>query len=42
MVMRIYRTPTDAQDTYTSDAGLLTLGIHYQKDSFGSRQEFIK
>ena len=42
IVMRIYRTPTDAQDTYASDAGLLTLGIHYQKDSFGSRQEFIK
>ena len=42
IIMRIYRNPTDAQDTYGSDAGLLTIGIHYQKDTFGSKLEFIK
>jgi hypothetical protein len=42
IIMRIYRNPADAQDTYGSDAGLLTIGIHYQKDTFGSKLEFIK
>jgi len=39
---RFYRTPTDAQDTYTSDAALLSIGIHYEINSFGSRQKLTK
>lgn len=34
---RLYRNPQDAQDTYGSDAFLLSIGIHYQINSNGSR-----
>lgn len=39
---RIYRNPTDAQDTYNYDVALGTLGYHYQSDSLGSREVVIK
>ena len=39
---RLFRDPTDAEDTYGADAGLSTLGVHYEIDSDGSRQVFIK
>lgn len=35
---RLYCDPTDAEDTYTDDAALATVGIHYQVDTIGSRQ----
>lgn len=35
---RLWRNPSDAQDTYTADAAIKTLGIHAQVDSFGSRK----
>lgn len=34
---RLYRDPTDVEDTYTDDAALATVGIHYQVDTLGSR-----
>ena len=34
---RIYRDPTDAEDTYGSDAAIATLGVHYEIDTIGSR-----
>jgi hypothetical protein len=34
---RFYRDPTDAQDTYTSNAAITSIGVHYRKDSHGSR-----
>ena len=33
---RLFRDPTDAADTYASDAVLGTVGVHYQCDTFGS------
>jgi len=39
---RLFRDPTDAQDTYGSDAWLRGIGFHYQKDTVGSRQVIIK
>jgi hypothetical protein len=33
---RFFRVPNDAADTYGADAALLSIGIHYQIDSFGS------
>jgi hypothetical protein len=39
---RIYRDPSDVQDTYPDDAALLEVDIHYQIDTIGSRDEFIK
>lgn len=39
---RLSRDPTDAQDTYTSDAGVLNVLIHYKINTFGSRQMDIK
>jgi hypothetical protein len=39
---RLYRDPTDVNDTYASDAFLLSLGIHHEVNSDGSRQVFIK
>ena len=35
VAFRLYRDPT--QDTYPDDAVVLTFGIHYQKNSLGSR-----
>lgn len=42
VLFRIYREPTDAQDTYASDAVLLVFGIRYQCDGFGSRTRTSK
>ena len=39
---RLFRDPTDAEDTYGSDAIFLSLGFHYEIDGDGSRQVFIK
>jgi hypothetical protein len=36
------REPTDAADTYNSVAILWAVGIHYEKNSHGSLQRFIK
>ena len=33
---------TDGEDTYSDDAAFIQLGIHYQVDVYGSRQELIK
>jgi len=38
----IRREPANAADTYNSDAILWAVGIHYENDSVGSRQRFIK
>ena len=35
VAFRLYRDPT--QDTYQDDAVVLTFGLHYQKNSLGSR-----
>ena len=37
VAFRLYRNPTDAQDTYPDDACVITFGIHYQIDTLGSR-----
>lgn len=42
LVMRLERTGAHADDTYASDARLLEFDIHYEQDSLGSHQEFIK
>jgi len=39
---RLFRDPTDIEDTYTGDAGLVSLGIHYEIDGDGSRLPFSK
>jgi hypothetical protein len=38
----IRREPTNTNDTYANDALLWACGIHYQKDSAGSLQRFVK
>lgn len=40
MVCRLFRNSSN--DTYTGDAGFLQFDIHYEKDTDGSREEFIK
>lgn len=42
LIFRIYRNPTAANDDYEHDAVLLSLGVHYQRDAFGSRQILTK
>ena len=42
LAFRIFRDPADAQDTYGSDAFLLSVGMHYQVDSTGSANTFTK
>jgi len=36
-VFRLYRDPNDAEDTYPDDAVLLSIGLHYEIDTVGSR-----
>lgn len=42
VVFRLYRNPTAPLDNYGYDAALLSVGIHHQIDSIGSRQPTIK
>jgi hypothetical protein len=42
LVMKLSRIGGDELDTYAADARLLEFDIHYQNDSLGSIQEFIK
>ncbi|MFA7247791.1 MAG: hypothetical protein WC169_11545 [Dehalococcoidia bacterium] len=42
MMCRLYRDATHANDTYTGSAALLEIDFHYEVDSIGSRQEYIK
>lgn len=34
----LFRDPTDAADTYAADAAAFDFGIHYERDTIGSRQ----
>ena len=40
--IRIFRDPTESEDTYGSDAIFLSLGFHYEIDGDGSRGVFTK
>lgn len=40
VVFRLFRDPGD--DTYSDDAALIQVGIHYQIDVYGSRTQIIK
>ena len=42
LIGRIFRDATHADDDYDDDAGLLEIDFHYQKDTDGSRQEYVK
>jgi len=42
LVCRIWRNGSNANDTFNQDAGLLFLDFHYQLDTFGSREEYVK
>lgn len=38
----LFRDPTDAQDTYAHNAAMTDLGLHYEKDTVGSRTTLTK
>ena len=38
ILFRLFRDPGDASDTYAHDAVVLTVGVHYEIDTLGSRQ----
>ena len=40
--MRVARLGNDAADTYAGDVVISTVGIHYEIDTIGSRQEYVK
>lgn len=42
IAFRLYRNPTDGSDTYGADAAILTLGLHVQCDSHGSKSQTAK
>jgi len=42
LICRIWRNSSNSADTYTDDAGLLSLDFHYQIDTVGSRAEYVK
>jgi hypothetical protein len=42
LVCRLYRVVADAADTFANEVGLLGFDFHFEMDTQGSRQEFIK
>jgi len=44
LICRVFRDATGSgeTDSYTSDAGLLEVDFHYQVDSFGTNEEYVK
>lgn len=42
LVCRIYRATGDSNDTFGNEVGFLGFDIHYEKDTEGSRSEFVK
>jgi hypothetical protein len=42
IVCRLFRNSSNAADTYTGTAGLLYIDWHYEINSMGSRQEYVK
>jgi uncharacterized protein (UPF0333 family) len=42
LALQIFRVPSDAEDTYADDAAFVAFGIHYQKDTCGSREMTTK
>ncbi len=42
LVCRLYRAVDNASDTFGNEIGLLGFDIHYEKDTQGSRNEYIK
>lgn len=41
-VFRLFRNPSDAADTYPDDAVVMSIGVHYQRDTPGSVQRTSK
>lgn len=41
-LFRLFRNPADAADTFGAYAGLLDFGIHYERDTLGSRGTVTK
>ena len=37
-VFRVFRDAADGADTYAADAGAFDFGVHYERDTIGSRQ----
>jgi len=42
LVCRLFRDPAHGSDTYTSDAAFLEIDFHFEIDTIGSRQPFVK
>lgn len=42
LLIQVFRDPTDASDTYVNDAAFIAFGIHYEKDTIGSRTLLTK
>lgn len=42
LVFSLFRDATDATDTYAYNAAVSDMGVHYQRDSFGSRTQGAK
>lgn len=42
LVLQLFRIPTATEDTYTGDAALIALGLHYEIDALGSRERTSK
>jgi hypothetical protein len=42
LICRLFRAATNGSDSFANETGLLSFDIHYEQDTEGSRQEFIK
>jgi hypothetical protein len=42
LVCRLFRAAANGNDTFGNEVGLLGFDIHYEKDTQGSREEFVK
>jgi len=41
-IFRIFRNPADGADTYAHDAAIMDFGVHFERDTMGSRQVAAK
>lgn len=42
LLFRLFRNPADAADTYAADAACFDIGVHYERDTLGSRSVTTK
>jgi len=42
LICRVYRAATDGNDTFANETGILGIDFHYERDTEGSRTQYVK